>query len=520
MKRFNTTGPCIPARHYMLPALQRVQAALKLIRDELYFILHAPRQSGKTTSLLALRDELNRRGEVYAVYCSLEAASVGAEKANVTSDILEKLQLEFLQDFSDPAIAGIDMSGIGPKMSLQFYLQRVCRILDKPLVLLLDEVDSLQDDSLMSLLRQLRDGYIQRNDRPFPASVALVGMRNLRDYRIRLRPEPHSLGTGSPFNIVAKYLTLNTFTQDEINGLYHQHTAATGQVFEPSAVERAYHWTSGQPWLVNAVASECVEEICQEDFARPVTAEMVDEAVHAIVRRRDVHIDSLLARLAEPRVQHVLQPMFIGDNFPVGDAVADDDLSYVLDLGLLKRDGETLQIAPANRIYGEVMMRVLSYSYQQAVQSTLPQSGWAKADGTLDMDALLKAFQVFWRENSEIFTAQAKDYTEALPHLVLMGFLQRVVNGGGRIVREYAYGRRALDLLVEYGAGRYPIELKIKGNATRAAMAEQLKAYMDLGGHREGWLVVFDRAPCRSWEERLTWETLEDGGRTIRIVGA
>ena len=523
MKSFNTTGPCIPAEHYMLPALQRVKEALKLIADRKYFILHAPRQSGKTTSLLALRDELNRKGEAYAVYCSLEAPAVGSETSNVTSDILEKLQLEFLQDFTQSAIADIDVSGIGPKMSLQIYLQRVCRILDKPLVLLLDEVDSLQDESLLSLLRQLRDGYIQRDRRPFPASVALVGMRNLRDYRIRLRPEQHSLGTGSPFNIVAKYLTLDSFTQEEVAALYRQHTEATGQIFENAAVERAFYWTSGQPWLVNAIARECVEEICQEDYARPVTAAMVDEAVHTIVRRRDVHIDSLLARLHDPRVVHVLEPMIVGDQIAHARMAShdfDDDLSYVLDLGLLKRDQETLRISPANRMYGEVMLRVLSFAFQEAAMEQFPTPFWVKPDGGLDMEALLKAFQSFWRENSEIYTKHIPDYTEALPHLVLMGFLQRVVNGGGRIAREYALGRRSADLLVEYGGQRHVIELKLKDNVSREAMLAQIRNYMDLGGLREGWLVVFDRTPGRSWEERLTWETLEDASRTIHIVGA
>ena len=70
-RSFNTTGPCIPGLHYMLPPLERIPAAIPLAEGGKYFVLHAPRQSGKTTSLRALRDELNQRGNCYAVYCSL-----------------------------------------------------------------------------------------------------------------------------------------------------------------------------------------------------------------------------------------------------------------------------------------------------------------------------------------------------------------------------------------------------------------------------------------------------------------
>jgi hypothetical protein len=111
-------------------------------------------------------------------------------------------------------------------------------------------------------------------------------------------------------------------------------------------------------------------------------------------------------------------------------------------------------------------------------------------------------------------------YPEALPQLVLMGFLQRVLNGGGRIVREYALGLRRIDLLVEYRDGRYPIELKVKGNGTREEAVVQLLDYMGKCGQADGWLVVFDRDASRPWPDRLTWEEEERDGRRIRIVGA
>ena len=78
------------------------------------------------------------------------------------------------------------------------YLTDWCDTLDKPLILLLDEVDALYDDVLISTLRQLWDGF-QTRPKHFPQSIALVGLRDIRDFRIRARTDNPSIGSGSPF---------------------------------------------------------------------------------------------------------------------------------------------------------------------------------------------------------------------------------------------------------------------------------------------------------------------------------
>jgi hypothetical protein len=107
--------------------------------------------------------------------------------------------------------------------------------LDKPLIILFDEVDCLSEGTLISFLRQLRNGYNTRSITPFVHSVALVGMRNIRDFKAHGRPDSETLGRARPFNIAKVALTLSNFTKDEITELYGQHTADTGQVFEPEA---------------------------------------------------------------------------------------------------------------------------------------------------------------------------------------------------------------------------------------------------------------------------------------------
>jgi hypothetical protein len=395
-------------------------------------------------------------------------------------------------------------------------LSRICSLLDKPLVILFDEADCLVEGTLISFLRQLRNGYNNRSITPFVHSVALVGMRNIRDYKAKVRPDSESLGSVSPFNIVAESLTLNNFTKEEIIQLYNQHTNETGQIFEENAIELVLEQTQGQPWLVNAIAREVIVKILQSDYTKSVTAELVKEAIQNIILRRDTHIDSLLERLKEERVRKVIEPIIIGETF-VGRFT--DDFFYVRDLGLIIETRERL--APANPIYGEVIARALSYDSQQNLLQNFAsyQLPCYLRGGRIDVDYLMRDFQQFWRENSEIWV-ERYEYKEAAPHFILMAFLQRVINGGGEIHREMAAGTNRLDLCIEYANVKYPIELKIRYSEKYIERGfDKLVDYMDKLGCREGWLAVFDRRLNVTWEDKIKMEKKIVDGKTITIVG-
>jgi type II secretory pathway predicted ATPase ExeA len=512
-KFFNIAGPCIPAEHYLVPALARLPQISGLIAAKQFFVIHAARQSGKTTLLNALEQELNASGTHVALYCSLETVQGISEAEKgvpaIVNSILNSLNWHpTLKDLPRPLV---DHSAY--TMEVNSLLIQLAQTAGKPLVVLFDEADCLSGSTLISFLRQLRDGYVNRIRSPFPVSVALVGMRNIRDYKAKVRPDSDTLGSASPFNIVTEALTLTNFTPAEIAALYGQHTADTGQVFETAAVDRASYWTCGQPWLVNALARECVEKFLQNDYTQPVTAELMDEAAEVLLRRRDTHIDSLLERLKEPRVRRILEPVILGRE-PV-ESTLSDDCQYVLDLGLLKWEDRTLK--PANPIYAEVILRTLSYDTQDSMGRNIVTTPWISGD-KLDMNGMLRSFQQFWRENSEAWQARY-DYREAAPHIILQAFLQRVINGGGQIVREYALGRQRLDLLVYWQGNRYALELKMKDQYRPDTAHTQMFGYLDRLGLNEGWMPVFDRDPALSWDAKLTWRTLESEGRKIHVVG-
>ena len=239
--------------------------------------------------------------------------------------------------------------------------------------------------------------------------------------------------------------------------------------------------------------------------------------MQTLIMRRDTHIDSLMERLKEPRVQRIVEPVILGE--AKGYDWLDDDYSYVLDLGLLRHADKRL--VPANPIYGEVIIRALSSKTQMEMEEShyLPDAPAYLVGEKLDIKQLLSQFQRFWRENSEIWVERYQ-YKEAAPHLILQAFLQRIVNSGGRISREMASGKRRLDLCLHYQEVNYPIELKLRyGEKSYSEGKQQLADYMDKLDCLEGWLIVFDRRKTVPWEKKIFWQTTSVAKKTVHVVG-
>jgi hypothetical protein len=524
MRFFNTEGPVNCTDHYCLPPLIRVDLddILALIAQKKYFLLHAPRQTGKTSCLLALADYLNQQGDYLAVYANIEAAQalredVAQAMAVMVTDIARWASL-LAGDQTAPMLAREVLADTPHAGALGAFLTRWCQTLEKPLVLMLDEVDALVGDTLIALLRQLRAGYPTR-PAAFPQSLILCGVRDLQDYRIHASSEKTAITGGSAFNIKAKSLRLGDFVQSEVAALLLEHTAETGQVFTEPALELVWDLTAGQPWLVNALAYETTWEMREgRDRSRPITAEMIQQAKENLIMQRVTHLDQLADKLREPRVRRVVEAILVGGEQPTD--VPPDDITYVRDLGLIKTAG---QLTIANPIYQEVIPRELTYSTQLTISQ---QPAWyIDADGRLNLAKLLAAFQQFFREHSEVWL-ERYDYREAGPHLLLQAFLQRIVNGGGRVDREYGLGRRRTDLCVVWpypgGVQRSVIELKLLHGSLERTLAEGLEQtwrYADATGAEEAHLVIFDRTPDKPWTEKI-WQRQETfAGMSITVWG-
>ena len=360
MRFFNTEGPVRPDDHYAIAPLDRmdVDELLILIRTNRYFVLHAPRQTGKTSTLIALRDLLNSgsAGNFRCVHIDSEVAQVarddteGGIHAILSMMASQALLLgdDYLEDVWPDMLAKA-----GPHDALRGVLMHWCLADPTPLVLLVDEIDSLVGDTLLSVLRQLRAGYTHRPE-GFPQSVVLCGVHDVRDYRIR-STEGEIIAGGSPFNIVAKSFRMCDFTEAETRALMAQHTEETGQRFSEAAQGAVWTQTRGQPWLVNALcAGACFEDKAGRDRSRTIEEDDVYAAREALILSRRTHLDQLAHKLEEERVRRVIEPILSG-----GLARYDGrDLDYVRDLGLISPDSPP---RIANPIYAEVIPRELGY---------------------------------------------------------------------------------------------------------------------------------------------------------------
>jgi hypothetical protein len=457
--------------------------------------VHAPRQSGKTTSLEALSRELTVAGTHVALRVSCASAKgVGDDVGAVGVEILGairgaarglRLPTELLPPDPWPEVA--------VSSRIREGLAEWAAACPLPVVLFFDEVDALQGRSLVSFLNQLRDGYLSR-PAPFIASAVLCGLRDVRDYKTAYGGDPAGQHRESPWNISVESLRPADFTLDQVAALYGQYTAESGQAVTSDAVERVFFYTQGQPWLVNAIAREITLKMAVPRD-QPITAEHVEQAKEVLVRSRATNLESLEHQLHEERVARVMAPIIQGE-IP-SYAGFDRDKRYLQDLGLLA-DSDGVRVA--NPIYAEVIARTLTAGMQDRVDATLRPEDFLTPDGRIDMTKVINGFAAYWIEHGE--TVEGKDYQEAWPHLLLFTYLQAVVNSHGSLTREYAAGRQRADIVIRrpYAGDdgrpqREVIEVKVWHPRDKTDPAVEGLAQLDRLGLTAGVLAVFDARP-------------------------
>ncbi len=523
-KFFNTTGPCRADKHYMLDPLSRLGDIRALIDKELYFVVHAPRQTGKTTALEALATAITAEGKYTALRFSCETGQpFGDDIFKAETAILQAIERS-AQNTLPVELQCPPFSGASEGSQIAEFLSHWARTNPRPLVLFFDEIDALMNKALESVLRQLRDGFTYR-PRAFPQSIVLCGLRNVRDYKVLSGGQPR-LGTASPFNIKSDSLRLANFTDAEVRELYEQHTAATGQQFEPEAKAKAWELTEGQPWLVNALANQAV---CKMEIpaTQTITAMDMEKAAQNLILERQTHLDSLVDKLTEDRVRRVIEPVLAG--LMTGtDATYDDDVSYVRDLGIIASNSPT---RISNPIYREIIARVLASRAADVID--FERKSFVTTDGLLDVSVIVQEFASWWGENAD-FMLSSTYYNEAAAQLVFMAWLQRVMNGGGIIDREYGVGRGRIDVLVRWPSPnaisprawqREAFELKVWAEGKPDPLTQglkQLESYLERLGLSQGTLVIFDRRkdalPSASRTQILA--SITPKGYSVRLLRA
>jgi hypothetical protein len=525
-RSFNIAGPCKPEIHYTVDPAVRWDMDLVLghIARQEYIALHAPRQTGKTSCLLHLRDKLNAEGNFAAVYCNVEAgqaarSDVAAAMRAVGDALMEDLS-PIIPELAEFRNREDYHRAAGPHGIITLLLREAAKKAQpKPLIVFFDEVDALFGDTLVSFFRQIRSDF-PRRPKGFPQSVFFCGLRNVTDYRVGADGLPPIAG-GSPFNIKAESLRLKDFDRPMMEELLSQRTSETGQMFLPEAREAIWQATQGQPWLVNALASQAVRNIAP-DAATAITEPMIAQARENLILSRVTHLDQLAHKLEEPRVRAVVEPILAGTDL---QSATGDDQEYVHDMGLIRR-GENKEWVISNPIYKEVIPRELNATAQVnvAAHAATIAPGWLLPTGKLDFAVLMRRFVDFWRENGEALI-RSVPYHEVSAQLSLMAFLQRLINGGGRIHREYALGSGRMDLCVEYAGDKFALEMKVwrVGRPNPLAKGlEQIDCYLDQLGLNTGWLVIFDQRenPKLPGADLGMEDVVSPSGRTLTLVKA
>ncbi|MDR1923664.1 MAG: PD-(D/E)XK nuclease domain-containing protein, partial [Planctomycetaceae bacterium] len=497
---FNTTGPCNPDDHYMLPPAERLQGAQlhRYIKDNLYWMLHAPRQTGKTTFLQSWMREINAGDDAIACYVSVERCQGMTEIDDAMPNICSAI-MSRARTFELP-VPEMPEGGCG-SMLFDILSQWAAIAAPKPLIVLFDEVDVLEGDVMVSFLRQLRDGFAVRGVGNFPTSIALVGMRDLKDYLVTAKGGK-PVNPGSPFNIKQDSASIGNFSKDDIIRLFAQRTEETGQQITQEALDYVWEQSGGQPWIVNSLFMRATMRVLEEDNYETVTLDHIYQAREQMILARETHLDALAFRLRDPNVRYLMETLMTGEiDMRLSEC---DAFRQCLDLGLVVRS--PTGVTAANPIYREVLAREISLGAQDMLPP--PKFRWQKPDGSLDMDLLLKEFQKFWQRHSDVWALKS-DYTEAFPHLLLMAFLQRITNGNGRIEREYAAGRGRMDLFIEYEGQSYIIEIKLihDYDTPKAVKKEGLEQILEYRNKFDKtipcYLIIFDR---RSEGKKLPWD--------------
>ncbi|MDR1484226.1 MAG: AAA family ATPase, partial [Planctomycetaceae bacterium] len=352
---FNTTGPCNPDDHYMLPPAERLQGAQlnRYIKDDLYWMLHAPRQTGKTTFLLNWMRELNTENDVVACYVTVERCQGMREFDVAMANICEAIQSHAETNNIPIPKSRIKTSG----SQLNAILKNWAKIIaPKKLVVLFDEVDVLEDDVMISFLRQLRDGFMIRGVGKFPTSIALVGMRDLKDYLVAAKGGK-PVNQGSPFNIKEDSVFIGNFSKENVVRLFAQRTAETGQQITPEALNYVWEQSYGQPWIVNSLFKRATLRILDEESRETVTLKHIEQAREQMILARETHLESLVYRLQDSRVLKVMETLMTGNSDPLMGG--SEGFRLCLDLGLAIIENGTLKVA--NPIYREVLARQVTY---------------------------------------------------------------------------------------------------------------------------------------------------------------
>ena len=503
-KYFNTEGSCKPKEHYMVKLDDRLEMTKNLlINRKKYFVINRGRQYGKTTTLRALEEYLK---DDYIVL-SLDFQQLGTEDfadeatfSYAFADILIRtFQISGADDSEEmlkPLSGMREEHGIGLK-DLFVRLSDICGNSPRPIVLMIDEVDSASNNQVfIDFLAQLRSYYLNRDKTPIFHSVILAGVYDIKNLKLKLRPESEHQ-YNSPWNIAAKFNINMGFSSSQIRGMLEEYEADyhTGMDTETVA-EEIYQYTSGYPVLVSSICKYIDEELLGEDAmetpAKAWSTEGIEKAVKQILIDDIPLFGSMIRHLNEyPDMKRMFQAiLFQGSEFSYSPDTKEISLACMFGYAV-NVDGK---VRIANRIFET---RLYNYFLsEEELSSTMGKmaqrdKSYFIHDGRLDMDMALKKFVDYF---TEIYGDNDEKFIEDYGRKFFLLYLKPIINGvGNYYIEAQTRDARRTDVIVDYRGEQFIIELKIwHGNEYNERGEEQLSSYLDYYHKDKGYLLSFN----------------------------
>ena len=508
-KTFNTTAVCIPGEHYMVDISERLKKIKAMIDARKYFTINRARQYGKTTTLQALFTYL--QSNYYTVLLDFQTFDASKFKnGNVfslafASSFLRALKRNQLSEniALEQACAELkrtaDISNsIFSLKELFECLSEICAASDKPIVLMIDEVDSASNNQVfLDFLAQLRAQYIERAWQPAFQSVILAGVYDVKNLKQKLRAdEEHKYN--SPWNIAADFTIDMSFSQAEIARMLNEYAKDNSLTFDAKEIAGwLYDYTAGYPFLVSRLCQLLDEKVCvMAEYASKKaswTKSGFNTAVRLLLQEKNTLFESLIGKLhTYPRLNHMLKTvLFAGTMYPYNADEAEIDMATMFGF-ITNKDG---YVAIANRIFETRL-----YNYYLA-EDELQKNDIYKAsmqdknrfisNGKLNMELVLKKFVEHF---NDIFREYDERFLEEAGRKYFLLYLRPIINGTGNYYIE-ARTRNLCrtDVIVDYNGEQYIIEMKIwRGHEYNLRGESQLAGYLDAYHTKIGYLLSFN----------------------------
>ena len=510
-KKFNITGICRPAKHYMADVSDKLNETLTLVDEGEYFIINRPRQYGKTTMLYTIESVLMDRGSYIVFNISFEGIgdAIFEDEKVFTPGFIRLLQAQ--AKYHTPSLLPFLKQKEKEVDSLESLSDALTEILlqtDKQAVLLIDEVDKSSNNQLfISFLAMLRNKYLAQDRIKTFHSVVLAGVHDVKTLKLRIRPDAEQK-YNSPWNIATEFKVDMNLNPHEIKPMLDEYAADKGVKMDTQHIaETLFYYTSGYPFLVSKLCKMLDEDYLPVKKEKVWTGYDIEIAVQQLVTESNTNFDSLIKNLENNEELYNQVHSLVIDGEKLSFNIHNPTTNLGVMYGVFVRENGSIAIH--NRIYNEVIVNYMTDKMHllQLSKGVRFGTGYKNDNGTLNMEAVMLGFQTFMKKE---YSKKDRDFLEKNGRLVFLAFLKPIINGSGYDFKEPQISEeKRLDVVITYLKEKYVAELKLwRGQKAHEKGLIQLADYLDRQSLNEGYLLIFDHSEVKNWQSE--WLTVRD----------